>query len=140
MLVWVKKKMSGSDAQVKMPVGWPVPYLRFTRIGNTFDTQTWFQNHFFAGERWTPSTFGNPPKGKEIWVDFKVTIGGVSRGKRNMRVTHDPSRAKTGKNTPNTYLHYDDLTLQELRAQSYKHHKVEVKRDDEGGYHFTIYP
>lgn len=54
-----------------------------------------------------------------------------------MMVTHDDSR-KNNKNTPNTWLHYDNATLSDFHAQNLAHRIVRVSKSDAGVYSFTI--
>lgn len=129
------KRLSRTDAQ-RPTKGRIVPYLRFTKSNNPQDNQAWFRQVFFAGEHWVAGFFGRHPV-ETVDVDFVVTILGQAMGTRTMMVTHDDTR-QGNKNTPNTYLHYDDATLADFNAQNLANRVVTVSKSDDGVYAFTI--
>jgi hypothetical protein len=135
---WKKKKLSKSDAQQKTPRGYPIPYLRLTRSGNPVDHQTWFRDTFFNSAAWGAGHFGEHDV-EEAHVDLHVTICGQGKGMRMMKVTHDSNRQATGRNTPNTWLHYDQVTRGELQDQDVSGRSASLHRDNNGTYHFTVY-
>ncbi len=105
------KRMSVTDAQ-QPTSGRIVPYLRFIRGKNPHSNQVWFRNSFFGGQAWSPGYFGQHAV-EQCDVNMDVTILGLSKGIRNFRVTHDPTRMNNN-NTPNTWLHYDQATLSDF--------------------------
>ena len=121
-----KKKLSKSDAQVKTR-GWPVPYIRLTRSGHVSNTQTWFRNTFFQGVSWKPGRFGEHAV-EQTKVRFDVKLPGQSVETRKLLVTHNATRGQTGKNTPNTWIHWDDDTRDELRENNYAGRTIILKR------------
>lgn len=134
-LIW-EKKLSRSDAQVRTR-GWPVPYIRLTRSGHASDTQTWFRNTFFAGVSWTPGHFGTHAV-EQATVTFSVKMPGQTSKTRKLIVTHDSGREQTGKSTPNTWVHWDDDTRNELRANNYAGRKIILERSKSGTFSLTI--
>ncbi|WP_428245679.1 hypothetical protein [Ferrovibrio sp.] len=134
-LRWHKKPLSRTDAQ-QPTRGYRVPYLRFTKSKNPQNVQIWFRNTFFAGMVWTNGFFGNHAV-EETSVRFRVTILGVFKGNRMMKITHDSNRCRNH-NTPNTWLHYDDATLADFAAQNLAGRAAEVLLDINGNYHFNI--
>ena len=131
-----EKELSRSDAQVQT-TGWPVPYIRLTRSGHDSDTQTWFRNTFFAGLPWTPGHFGDHAVEQTI-VTFSVQLPGQPPQPRQLMVTHDEDRAETGKSTPNTWIHWDDATRDELRANNYAGRRIVLSRSNNGIFSLTI--
>lgn len=105
------KKMSRTDAQ-QPTKGRVVPYMRFIKGKNPHKNQEWFRKTFFAGQAWHQDLFGQHPV-EQCTVPFEVTIAGVSKGIRNFLITHDDMRMNNN-NTPNTWLHYDQATLNDL--------------------------
>lgn len=136
-LHWEKKALSKSDAQ-QPTHGYPVPYLRLTKIGNAMNTQTWFREEFFGDAHWVDGHFGKYDV-EETHVELAVTILGQNRGPRTMLVTHDPERQNRGRSTPNTWLHWDDATRGELQDQDLSGHLTSLDRNDNGIYRLTIY-
>jgi hypothetical protein len=106
------KEMSVTDAQ-QPTTGRVVPYMRFTKSGNPQDNQTWFRNTLFAGEKWRNSSFGSHPV-ERCDVKIDVSIAGQNMGPRDFFVTHDSTRMNNN-STPNTWLHYDQNTLVDLK-------------------------
>src|SRR5690606_31203406 len=104
-LTW-KKKLSRSDAQVPVPRGWPVPYLRLTNSGHVENTQVWFRKVFFVSLNWQPGVFGKQSV-ETAALTATVVLPGKAPSLRNLTVTHNASRGSTGKNTPNTWVHWD---------------------------------
>lgn len=135
-LIW-KKKLSRSDAQVPVPHGWPVPYLRLTNSGHIEDTQVWFRKVFFANLKWKPGKFGKHAVETAIFKAH-VTLPGKAPKSRYLMVTHDANRGNTGKNTPNTWIHWDAATRDELRAGSYAKREITLKRSTGGQYSISI--
>lgn len=131
-----EKELSRSDAQVKTQ-GWPVPYIRLTRSNHVEDTQTWFRNTFFAGLPWAPGYFGDHAV-EESMVTFNVQLPGQPSKVRQLMVTHNDERAETGKNTPNTWIHWDDATRDELRANNYAGNRIILERSNAGAFSLTI--
>lgn len=131
-----EKQLSRSDAQVKTR-GWPVPYIRLTRSGHGSDTQTWFRNTFFTGALWTPGYFGDHAV-EQATVPFNVQMPGQPSKTRQLMVTHDGGREQTGKSTPNTWVHWDDVTRNELRANNYAGRKIILERSNNGVFSLTI--
>lgn len=129
--------LSRSDAQVPVDRGWPVPYIRLTRSNHPQDTQTWFLHRFFAGVPWHPGFFGNHVV-EEANVAFEVTLPGQPTLMRHLMITHDDSRGNTGKSTPNTWVHWDDVTRDELRATNYHGRPIVLERSDAGVFSLTI--
>ena len=131
-----EKQLSRSDAQVKTQ-GWPVPYIRLTRSGHASDTQTWFRNTFFAGIPWKLGHFGSHAV-EEAFVTFNVQMPGQTPKARKLMVTHDNRREQTGKSTPNTWVHWDDATRNELRANNYAGRKIILERAQNGAFSLII--
>ena len=121
-----KKKLSKSDAQVKTR-GWPVPYIRLTRSGHVSNTQTWFRNIFFQGVSWKPGRFGEQTV-EQTKVRFDVKLPGQSVETRKLLVTHNATRGQTGRNTPNTWIHWDDVTRDDLRGNNYAGRTIILER------------
>lgn len=131
-----EKKLSKSDAQVKTG-GWPVPYIRLTRSGHSSDTQTWFRHTFFSGVSWKPGHFGDHAV-EQAMVGFDVKLPGQSAHSRKLMITHDGGRGQTGKSTPNTWVHWDDITRDELRANNYAGRTIVLERTNAGSFLLTI--
>lgn len=131
-----EKKLSRSDAQVRTQ-GWPVPYIRLTRSGHAMDTQTWFRNTFFADVPWTPGYFGEHAV-EQARVTIYVSMSGRVRQARQLMVTHNDGRGQTGKSTPNTWIHWDDVTRDELRANNYAGRMIVLERSNAGQFFLTI--
>ena len=131
-----EKKLSRSDAQVKTQ-GWPVPYIRLTRSGHTSDTQSWFRNTFFTGITWKAGHFANSSV-EEAIVTFNLQMPGQTAKIRKLMITHNNDRGETGKSTPNTWIHWDDQTRDELRATNYAGHKIVLERSNGGKFSLTI--
>jgi hypothetical protein len=131
-----EKVLSRSDAQVQT-TGWPVPYIRLTRSNHPQDTQTWFRHTFFAGVPWQPGHFGDHAV-EEANVAFEVTLPGQATQTRQLMITHDDSRGQTGKSTPNTWVHWDDATRDELRATGYDGRRIVLERSNTGVFSLTI--
>lgn len=130
------KKLSRTDAQQKTR-GYPVPYIRLTRSDAAFDTQSTFRQTFFSPTRWSPGHFGQHAV-EEQYVVFDVIINGVAKGQRRMLVTHDSSR-QNNNNTPNTWIHYDDATIRDLRSINYTGKTISITRTLGGRFEFEIY-
>jgi hypothetical protein len=135
-LTW-KKKLSRSDAQVPVPRGWPVPYLRLTNSGHTENTQIWFRNAFFVNLNWQPGMFGKHAVEKAA-LKATVALPGKAPTARVLTVTHNAGRGSTGKKTPNTWIHWDDVTRNELRAANYSGLLITLKRSSSGNYSITV--
>lgn len=134
-LQW-EKQLTRSDAQVKTQ-GWPVPYIRLTRSNHLQDTQTWFRNTFFAGVTWSPGHFGDHAIEK-AHPTFDITLPGQVTQSRQLMVSHDDSRGQTGNSTPNTWIHWDTATLNELKANSYDGRIITLERSNSGTFSLTI--
>lgn len=137
MALFWSKKLSRSDAQQPVPRGWPVPYLRLTNSGHPHDTQSWFRDVFFADLDWRPGIFGAHVVEE---ADFVATVVLPVRQPvvRTLRVTHNAGRAGSGKNTPNTWVHWDVATRGELRANNFAGHKIILERADAGQFKISI--
>lgn len=107
------KVMSTTDAQ-QPTTGRVVPYLRFIKGSNPQDNQVWFRNTFFQAQSWKNGFFGNHPV-EECSVSMDVSIAGVAKGMRKFTITHDANRMANN-STPNTWLHYDQATVNDLLA------------------------
>ncbi|WP_143051796.1 hypothetical protein [Sphingomonas palmae] len=105
------KILSVTDAQ-QPTSGRIVPYLRFIKGNNPQNNQTWFRQTFFGQQNWTAGFFGNHPV-EECYVDIDVTICGSHKGSRKFHITHDSTRMANN-STPNTWLHYDNATLNDF--------------------------
>lgn len=135
-LTW-KKKLSRSDAQVPVDRGWPVPYLRLTNSGHPEDTQVWFRKIFFANLNWKPGMFGEHAVEQAVLV-ATVTLPGKPPSIRSLMVTHNDDRGSTGKSTPNTWLHWDETTRNQLRAVNYAKREIVLTRNAGGKYAISI--
>lgn len=135
-LTW-KKKLSRSDAQVPVDRGWPVPYLRLTNSGHPEDTQVWFRKVFFANLSWQPGVFGEHVVEQAV-LAATVILPGRAPKTRYLMVTHNAGRGSTGKNTPNTWLHWDAITRDELRAANYANREITLQRNVGGKYSIVI--
>lgn len=131
-----EKELSRSDAQVRTQ-GWPVPYIRLTRSGHAMDTQTWFRNVFFAGATWVPSYFGDHAV-EETMITFNVRMPGQNPQNRILMITHNDGRQQTGRSTPNTWVHWDDATRNELRANNYTGRRIVLERSQAGVFSLSI--
>lgn len=131
-----EKKLSKSDAQVKTR-GWPVPYIRLTRSGHSSNTQTWFRRTFFSGASWAPGHFGDHAV-ELAMISFDVKLPGQSAKSRKLMVTHDSGRGHSGRSTPNTWIHWDDVTRYELRANNYTGRSIVLEKTNAGSFLLTI--
>lgn len=135
-LTW-NKKLSRSDAQVPVPRGWPVPYLRLTNSGHPQNTQVWFRKVFFVNLNWQPGMFGKHAVEQAV-LAATVVLPGKAPRIRYLTVTHNANRGSTGKNTPNTWLHWDAVTRNELRAANYASREITLQRSAAGKYSIII--
>ena len=129
------KELSRTDAQEET-LGYKVPYIRLTRSGSHHDTQTWFRDVFFDIANWQQGFFGEHPV-EEAHVDFQVTILGQNRGVRQLLVTHDGTR-QNNNNTPNSWVHYDDVLRAGFDAQNLAGAYIVIERHNNNTYHLTI--
>jgi len=131
-ILW-SKNLSRSDAQIPVPNGWPVPYLRLTNSGHAQNTQAWFRQVVFANLNWQPGNFGL--HAVEIAkLHATIILPGKSPAQRVLMVTHDDGRASSGKNTPNTWIHWDDVTRDELRVGNYAGRLISLEVDPAGAF------
>lgn len=133
-MVW-SKIMSRTDAQQKTG-GYPVQYLRFIKGKNPQDNQSWFRNTFFSGQVWTPGVHGRNAV-EECTVPMNVIIDGAHKGMRDFRITHDHNRKKNN-STPNTYLHYDNATVTDLRTLNITGKIAKIDQLPSGDYELTL--
>lgn len=86
---------------------------------------------------WVPGHFGDHAV-EQTLVIFNVQLPGQPPRSRELLVTHDEDRAETGKSTPNTWIHWDDATRDELRANNYAGRRIVLGRSNSGALSLVI--
>lgn len=110
--------------------------LRLSKGPFPIDHRTYFEQDFFQGLPWAPTS--RDPRTIEVGVTFDVAIRGASYGKHDLRVSHGMHRVAKQNNVP-TVLHWESLSSI-LVQTSYVGDVVSLESMSDGSYRLTIDP
>lgn len=120
-LVWMKLKLSNSDAQ-DVPAGTAITgnlklaQARF-KLGTTIiDQKTYFRNQVFNKLNWV-KTKPHSSTYEETFGVFDISISGKPIGKFTLKLSHDSSRVAGQGNTP-TWLHWGRTVIPVLQKNN----------------------
>lgn len=134
------KRLSHADAQQPTRPGTnPIGNLRLTKAGHDIDHRTWFREELLRSAAWVSGqdSHGNPIE--EATLPMDVTVGGVSLGTEDLRVSHAEHREAAQRNVL-TVLHWGSTLGPLLRGTDYTGHTVTIQHLDDDSFRLRIEP
>lgn len=132
-LIWSKRTISRTDAQIVPPNTNPTGHLKLTQAsfrigGNLIAHRTYFRTNAFNNLHWV-SPRRTDPDFEETHANFSVFIDDNPFGTFNMRISHDPKRDSDQSNVP-TWLHWGSDMAEILKNHNIRNKELHLYSSD----------